>query len=155
MDAGQKFIGSREYMDTQTGEVITAEVIIKDTDKDFRKIWVGHILETIDELGGARIMALFWLMEYVDNKNRILGTIRELAKWSNVSLDTMARLMVALQKANIIRRERVGCYIFNPAVMFKGGHHKRMDVLLRYRDLSQSLPGMETEANETETTEVA
>lgn len=129
-----KIIGLKRFVDVSTGEVFNAEVIVKDIgDANFKKIWIGHILEAIEEIGNAKMVVLFWLMDHADHNNRIYGTVRSIAEDTKVSTATVARLMRVLQESNVIKREFNGVWQLNPEVVFKGTHNRRMDVLIRYR----------------------
>ena len=45
--------------------------------------------------------------------------------------------LAALRKADVVRLEYGGRWILNPAVTFKGGHNRRMNVLIRYQAMEQ------------------
>ena len=45
--------------------------------------------------------------------------------------------MASLRKANVVRLEYGGRWMLNPAVVFKGAHQRRMNVLIRYRSMEQ------------------
>lgn len=136
-----KVVGVRQFADTETGEMFSAEVILKETaDANFKKIWIHHILEAIDEIGNAKMKVLFWLMEQADNQNRVIGTVRGFAKETGTSPGTIQSLLTALQKANVLKREFNGVWQLNPDVVWKGSHGKRMDVLIRYRTQQLELP---------------
>ena len=64
-------------------------------------------------------------------------TVRQIAERSGVGEATVKRLMAALRKADVVRLEYGGRWILNPAVMFKGGHTRRMNVLIRYQSMEQ------------------
>jgi len=128
-----KVIGRRELIDVATGEVMSAEVIVREGDSDFKKIWISHILEAIDEVGNAKIKVLFYLIDHANSDNIIIGTIDDIAAATGTGSATVARLLKSLQKHNIIKMEHKGVWRLNPAVVFKGGHNRRMDVLIRYQ----------------------
>ena len=135
------------WINRETGEIIEAETITRETtDSGFQKIWLMHILEAIEEVGNAKIQVLFWMLKSADVNNRVHGTYEEIAKGSKVSVSTVARLMTTLQKCDIVRREYGGVWLLNPAIVFKGHHKKRMDVLIRYHEPKQlELPFEEKE----------
>lgn len=63
--------------------------------------------------------------------------INEIAAKTGVGRATVARLMSALRKANVVRLEYGGRWMLNPALVFKGGHSRRMNVLIRYQAMEQ------------------
>jgi DNA-binding transcriptional ArsR family regulator len=129
------------WINQRTGEIIEAQELRKDikgdVDVGFEKIWIGHILDTIDEVGNAKVKVLFWLIRNKDQGNMVKATLDDIATKTGVSRRTVASLMTALRKADVVRLEYGGRWILNPAVTFKGGHAKRMNVLIRYRSMEQ------------------
>ena len=137
MQTDAKLIGPDVWINQRTGEIIEAQTLTKevkgDVDVVFHKLWIGHILETIDEVGNAKVKVLFWLMRNMDSGNMVKATVK--------------RLMAALRKADVVRLEYGGRWILNPAVTFKGGHSRRMNVLIRYQAMEQQeLPLEQPEA---------
>jgi DNA-binding transcriptional ArsR family regulator len=136
-----RVVGSDLWRNERTGELIETQTLtreIKDVDIGFDKIWVNHILETIEEIGNAKIKVLFWLMQNKDRNNMVKATVRQIAEQANVGEATVKRLMAALRKADVVRLEHGGRWILNPSVIFKGGHDRRMNVLIRYRQIQDS-----------------
>ena len=133
-------LGPDVWINQRTGEIIETQTLskeVKEVDIGFHKLWIGHILETIEEVGNAKVKVLFWLMRNMDKGNMIKATVREIAERSEVSLITAKRLMTALRRADVIRLEFGGRWILNPGIIFKGGHDKRMNVLIRYKCMEQ------------------
>jgi DNA-binding transcriptional ArsR family regulator len=133
------FHGERRLVDTETGEIIPAQVVTKTIgDAGFHKVWLHEILELVDEVGNAKMRVLMWLLSKADAQNQILATKDEISKATGVSRATVTRLMVALRDANVIAETRRSLWRLNPKVIFKGDHDKRMAVLVKYRDEKQS-----------------
>lgn len=136
-----KLVGPDVWINQRTGEIIETQTLKKelsgDVDVGFHKLWIGHILETIDEVGNAKVRVLLWLMKNMDAANMVKGTVRQIAERSGVGEATVKRLMAALRKADVVRLEYGGRWILNPAVVFKGGHTRRMNVLIRYHAMQQ------------------
>lgn len=141
MDAAAKLVGPDVWINQRTGEIIEAQTLSKqvsgDVDVGFHKLWIGHILETIDEVGNAKVKVLFWLMRNMDSNNMVKATVRQIAERSEVGEATVKRLMAALRKADVVRLEYGGRWVLNPAVMFKGAHQRRMNVLIRYQAMDK------------------
>lgn len=135
------FRGKRRLRDEDTGEVFETQVVeraINGGDTGFHKVWLGHILELVEEVGNAKMQVLVWLLKNADGQNQILATMREIAEGSGVGIATVQRLMTSLLRANVIvRPTRYGPWRLNPAVIFAGSHQKRMNVLIRYQDERQ------------------
>lgn len=136
-----RVIGVDRWTNQQTGEVIETQTLAKevcgDVDIGFEKLWLGHILETIEEVGNVKVKVLFWLLKNRDQNNLVRGTVRQIAEQLGVSKTTVSALMTALRKADVIRLEYGGRWMLNPGVIFKGAHTKRMNVLIRYKSMEQ------------------
>jgi Trp operon repressor len=137
-DMATVFKGNRRLIDSETGEIIEAQTIVKTAgDAGFHKIWLHHILDAVDEVGNAKMRVLMWLLSKANAQNQILATKREIAEATGVGTATVQRLMAALKNANVITETRRSVWRLNPDVVFKGDHNKRMAVLIKYQDESQ------------------
>jgi DNA-binding transcriptional ArsR family regulator len=159
MEPNAKLIGPDVWINQRTGEIIEAQTLSRevkgDVDVGFHKLWIGHILETIDEVGNAKVKVLFWLMRNMDGGNMVKATVRQIAERSGVGEATVKRLMAALRKADVVRLEYGGRWILNPAVAFKGGHSRRMNVLIRYKSMEQQELPLEDQPSHVDATRMA
>lgn len=132
------FKGTRRLIDSETGEIIEAQTIVKTSgDAGFHKIWLHHILDAVDEVGNAKMRVLMWLLSKANAQNQIMATKDEIAAATKVSRATVTRLLSALKAAEIVVETRRSVWRLNPDVVFKGDHNKRMAVLIKYQDESQ------------------
>ncbi len=143
-----KLFGPDVWINQRTGEIIEAQTLARevkgDVDVGFEKLWVGHILEAVQEVGNAKMQVLFWLIRNKDKSNVVRGSVTEIAEKIGVGRATVARLMTALRRANVVQLEYGGRWLLNPAVVFKGSHSRRMNVLIRYRSMEQRDLPLET-----------
>src|SRR5699024_1525656 len=128
-----KFLGTKEFIDASTDEKETMQVTnIEERDANFHKIWLGHMLESLDMIGNQKIRVAMFIMENIYKENELIMTYRVIAEKTNTSLQTVSETMKALQESNLLSKIRNGYYRVNPDVIFKGGRNDRMNVLLRY-----------------------
>src|SRR5699024_9989468 len=128
-----KFLGTKEFIDASTCEKETMQVTnIEERDANFHKIWLGHMLESLDMIGNQKIRVAMFIMENINKENELIMTYRVIAEKTNTSLQTVSETMKALQESNLLSKIRNGYYRVNPDVIFKGGRNDRMNVLLRY-----------------------
>lgn len=134
-----KFRGTQNFINQQTGEIVPMQIVEKSVsgDSGFHKIWLGHILELVDEVGNAKMKVLMWLLANADSQNQILATYDEIAQGAKVGRSSVRRLMSALRGADVITETRRSLWRLNPDVIWQGKHQKRMNVLIKYRDESQ------------------
>ena len=142
-----KIVGRQDYVNPVTGEIVTMQVIeVEERNANFKKLWIGHLLGAVDELGSKKLQLLMWLFDQADVYNNIIGTVREIAEKTNLSFGTVQTTLAALEGKDILRR-KTGIITLNPDVVFKGGTSARMDVLIRYRNISTKI-GEETSQND-------
>ena len=130
-----KVIGTETYINSATGEVSEMQVMsIEERDANFHKLWLGHVLQSIDLIGNQKTKLAFWIIDNLDSENKLVMTQRQIAKKSGMSLQTVARTISSLIDSNFLIKINGGAYRVNPDVVFKGGKNARMNVLLKYYD---------------------
>jgi len=126
-------VGTAEYLNQATGEIEQFNIIEEhDQDFNFEKIWLGHLLQSLDVLGNAKIKVLNYLLANKNSDNQIIATQRVLAEKVGVSLPVVNETIKKLVDSNAISKVSSGVLMLNPEVVFKGNHKKRMNILLRY-----------------------
>lgn len=141
-----KVIGREEYVNTKTGEVTQMQVVsIEDRDANFHKIWLQHILNSIDLIGNQKTKLAFWIIENLNKENQLIMTQRKIAEKSGVSSDTVRLTIKALMDSNFLVRINSGAYMVNPEVIFKGGKTDRINILLQYNNALAVKPEEEQE----------
>lgn len=128
-----KVLGTKEYVDNETGEIVSMQVTdIEERDANFHKLWLGHLLETLDMIGNKKIKVAMFIMNDLNSENQFIGTHRYIAEKTGVSLPTVTETMSVLQESNFLIKVRNGFYRVNPDILFKGGKQNRLNVLYRY-----------------------
>ena len=130
-----KVIGTESYINQATGEINEMQVIdIEERDANFHKLWLGHILQTMDLIGNQKTKLAFWILDNLDAENQLVMTYRQIVEKSGISYDTVSRTMKSLIDSNFLVQINRGAYRVNPDVLFKGGKGARMNVLLKYHE---------------------
>lgn len=133
-----KVIGREEYVNTSTGEVEEFQVLrIDDADANFSKIWLGHVLAAVDQIGNAKMRVLMHVISRRNpSTNTLIATTQEIAEAVGVSKKTVIETLKALETADVVRRKS-GVVMLNPDVVFKGPRGGRLKVLLDYGQWKQ------------------
>lgn len=131
----QTFVGTQQYVNPETGEVMDFMVIDKNIEKDFNfhKIWLQDVLNVLDSFGNKKILVLTYLLKVMRNEdNTFNGTYREIAKAIDVSVRTVNIVFTELLESNIVKKVSTATYRFNPDIIVKGKSEKRKNLLIRY-----------------------
>lgn len=143
-----KIVGQQTFINQKTGDLVDMNVIeVEERDANFHKLWLGHIIQTLDIIGNKKIKVVNYIMENINKENLFIGTQRAIADEIKVSLFTVQETMKALQQSNFLATVQSGVYRINPDVIFKGGKNNRLDILLRYQSEKSE---NKTEENEDE-----
>jgi len=135
-----KAVGTKKYIDSETGEVETMNIVsMEDRDFNFEKIWLGHLFEALNSIGNQKIAVVMWMLKNKNNENIILANQRMISKLSGVGLSTVNSTIKELKSVDFLNEVEgvTGAYQINPDVVFKGSNSKRMNVLLQYTKTSQ------------------
>src|SRR5699024_9918491 len=98
----------------------------------FHKIWLGHMLESLDMIGNQKIRVAMFIMENINKENELIMTYRVIAEKTNTSLQTVSETMKAQQENKLLSKIRNRNYKVKTNVIFKIRRNYRMNVLLRY-----------------------
>jgi hypothetical protein len=140
----QMIVGRETYVNQRTGSVEEFNVIEqRDADFNFEKLWLGHLLDSLDIIGNKKIKVMNWLLKNRDSENKIIATQRRIAQETGVSLPTVNQTIDSMVQAHAIKQIQRGVLMLNPALIFKGSHSKRMNVLLRYNQVEELEAGEE------------
>lgn len=129
-----KVVGNTQYLNPRTGEMEDFQLIdIEDRDFNFHKIWLSAIIQSLDIIGNQKTRLAFWIIEHLDSENKLVLTQRQIADKSHISLRTVTDTLGILQDSGFLQKINIGAYRVNPEVLFKGGHTKRLNILLQYQ----------------------
>lgn len=132
----QKFVDVRTFTDNETGEIIPMQVTeITDKDFNFHKLWLRHFIDSLDKITNKRIELAYWILDNLDNENKLIATQRTIAEKTKISLDTVRITMKALQEGEppFLIKIQSGVYQVNPEIIWKGSHGSRMGVCYNYK----------------------
>jgi hypothetical protein len=128
-----KIVGKETYINKRTGKVEEMQVItIEERDANFHKIWLQHIVLSLDVIGNVKMKFVLWLLDQMSYDNLIPMTYEQMARRSGHSIETIKRTIPVLVKNDFLVRINQGVYQINPNVIFKGGASERMNVLIQY-----------------------
>ncbi|MDD7883682.1 replication/maintenance protein RepL [Escherichia coli] len=140
------YVGTKKLVDLDTGEQFEAQTIVKTVgDKDFKKLFLGSVLDKLDGFSTAKLKFILWILENADKQNRVIGTFKQLSETSGVSFSTVARLMPMLKEADILKVQSPSVYMINPDLMASVSSTKRGSLLVRYKNMDSNFEESESE----------
>lgn len=131
----QKFVGYKDLVDPTTGEHYPMQMhVLEDRDFDFHKVWLAHLVQSLDDISNQRLRLAFWIIDHLDRENKLVMTQRAIAQQTGMSTNTVTRTMRALQTGEppFLQKINSGAYRVNPEIIFKGSHSNRMGVCWEY-----------------------
>lgn len=131
------YAGVDEWVNRRTGEVITANQIIKKTDRNgFMITYLSAIINLIESLGNRKMQVVKYILEHMDKStNTLIMTNRELAEKSKTSLNTVVKTIAILKQAKIIKT-KTGAIMITPELVHRGNKSKEQYLLTRFMEFT-------------------
>jgi len=105
----------------KTGEEIKVLKFVEQTSERWEKVVAKQLANVLSIDGNSSTKFIAYLIRAKDSKNRVFGKYAELAELSNVSVDTVKKLMPKLKKHGFIKSiHRSGIYMVNPKTIRPG-----------------------------------
>lgn len=136
----QKFVGSKEFIDRDTGELVPMQVVeVEDRDFNFHKVWLQNFLMSLEGICNQRLRLAFWILDNLDSENKLVMTQQDIANKSGLGIATVKRTMNILQsgKPSFLQKMHSGAYRINPDVIWKGSFRKRLGICFDYRSKNE------------------
>jgi DNA-binding transcriptional regulator YhcF (GntR family) len=136
MGKGKLSFGTETFVKKGTGEEFEVPTVYQEaTDSNFEKIWLAHILVSLNILGGKKIQILSYLFKNrIVSDNLIPKTLQEIADELRISYVTVSETIQLLAAAGLITRKR-GIIYLSPGMIWKGTHDNRMRVMFEFRNI--------------------
>ena len=122
----------REFVDTETGEVFQASLIIKNDD-DFYKVFLRDLCGLYGLTQNRQVDVINYILTNMNDKTNLLNaSYDEISKAIGVSKTTVKDVFSKLIKARAITRIRNAVYMVNPAILSKGKAGKQYKLMIIY-----------------------
>ena len=134
----QKFVGFKEFIDAETGEVIPMQLNqVEDRDFNFHKLWLQMFINGLDKIANKKMKLAFWIIDHLNKENQLVYTFRRMAEETGLSENTVILTMKELQNSDppFLKKLQSGVYVINPDILYKGSHQNRMGVIYQFGSL--------------------
>ncbi len=115
-----KIIGTREFIDSSTGEVIQMDMTERKQDimakKGWRRVNIKEFMNVLSLVGNKKIEVLNLLIQNMNGTNKTELTQREVAKILGISLDTVSAAFIELGALGLIKKIK-NCYVLNTQIV--------------------------------------
>lgn len=130
--------GKRRLQDLDTGEIIEADNLFKETPRSgFMITYLTAIIQLIDSLGNKKMQVVKYILRNMEKStNTLIITTRELASKSNTSIKTVIETLKVLEDAQIITR-KTGAIMIHPELVHRGNNGKEKYLLARFQEWSK------------------
>ena len=135
----QKFVGFKEFIDAETGEIIPMQVNnVEDRDYNFHKFWLRNFVEQVDGITNKKLRLTLWIIENLNSENQLLFTFQQMAEKTGLHYDTVVKTMQHLQKGDppFLKKIHSGLYQVNPDIIYKGSHRNRMGIIYQFGSIA-------------------
>ena len=137
-----KIKGKETWVNKETGEIretLSAEVNLDDSKPErppFMICVLNQILKLTDIVGNKKMQVVNYILSNMSKSgkysNVLMITQRELAKKSNVSIQTVSITLKELEKANIIQK-KTGAIMLHPDLAMVGDGRKRQSLIIDFK----------------------
>lgn len=115
-----KIIGTKEVIDSQTGEVFQLDIAERKNDIMARKGWrrtnIKEFMNILALFGNKKIQVLNLLIQNMNGTNKTELTQREVAKILGIELKTVSNAFTELSSLGLIKKIK-NCYVLNTQVV--------------------------------------
>lgn len=139
--------GILELTNIETKESLEYEFKSKDTKQHnnyFHVIWLNELSKLLKSIGNQKIKVLCYILDNMDTSNKLISSIRKIAKELNVSSKTVGVAIKTLKDIDYIRQVQEGVYMLNPNLLLRGNYNRKEKLLKEYYKL---VINIEEEAN--------
>lgn len=136
----EQVVRYEQWVNTETGESRQFAVVDRPhgTDFGFHKVWLEDLAKILGLIGGPKVKVFNHILCNINPfSNEFGGTVREVATVLEISPTTVQETIKLLTKEAFMKRVRTGTYLVNAKFLVKGGHNKRMGLMLKYDDLDE------------------
>ena len=134
--AKTKFIGSKNLIDPNTGELIPMNMVEVETQgrKNFYICYMYNMMKLFDVLGGKKYKLLEFIIDNMNSDNQLVMTTREIKEKTGISTQTIIDTLKILEQNNLIIR-KVGSIMLNPKLINNKSACKEEYMVIKYNQI--------------------
>lgn len=119
------------------GEIKKVDVIFKEVPRvGFAITYLSYIINTIETIGNKKMQVVKYILQNMDSNNKLSETVREIAKGSEVSVQTVQETLTLLESCGIVAR-KTGTVMLSPKLMHKGNAQRERFLLTKFLQIKE------------------
>lgn len=121
-----------------SGEIKKVDVIIKEIPRaGFAITYLSTIISLIENLGNKKMQVVKYVLQNMDSNNKLSETVREIAKGSECSIQTVHETLRILESCSIIAR-KTGTIMLSPRLVHKGNAQRERFLMTKFTEIKSS-----------------
>lgn len=127
-----------------TGEIKKVDIVIKEVPRTgFAITYLSTIINMIESIGNRKMQVVKYILQKMDINNKLSETVREIAKGSKCSLQTVHETLKILEYAGIIAR-KTGTVMLNPRFAHVGNARREKFLMTKFYEIKESSEAAES-----------
>lgn len=131
-----------QQINPDTGEIIgdvrCVDVILKEIPRvGFAITYLSTIINMIESIGNKKMQVVKYILQNMDSNNKLSETVREIAKGSGCSLQTVQETLSLLENCGVIAR-KTGTVMLSPKLMHKGNAARERFLMTKFVEIQES-----------------
>ena len=147
-----EYLGKKVFIDPETGNRYEMDYVKKTLDPRLKggwnRVYIGLLLEALDEIGNAKIKVLSYIVENVDNNNKIGKSILQISKEAKVNYKTTHQTIKALIDKGVLKKIDNFIVVMPNVISVFGSDAKNARLLTEYTTETEPSLFDELEENE-------
>lgn len=120
------------------GDIITANLIIKEIPRTgFAITYLSSIIQMIESIGNKKMQVVKYILQNMDSNNKLSETVREIAKGSECSIQTVHETLELLENSGVVAR-KTGTVMLSPKLIHKGNAARERFLMTRFIEIQDS-----------------
>jgi len=131
-----------QQINPDTGEIIGSvrcvDVVLKEIPRTgFAITYLSTIINMIESIGNKKMQVVKYILQNMDSNNKLSETVREVAKGSECSIQTVHETLTLLENCGVIAR-KTGTIMLSPKLAHKGNAARERFLMTKFIEIKES-----------------
>ena len=131
-----------QQVNPDTGEIIGSvrcvDVVLKEIPRTgFAITYLSTIINMIESIGNKKMQVVKYILQSMDSNNKLSETVREVAKGSGCSIQTVHETLTLLEGCGVIAR-KTGTIMLSPKLVHKGNAARERFLMTKFIEIQET-----------------